>query len=50
MTEPLRAAILSEADRASLQAVVPGRTLREAGEALVREGVTSADEIERLLG
>lgn len=50
MTEPLRAAVLSGADRSELRRVSGGETLRDAAEALVRDGATTAEEVARLLG
>ena len=53
VTDALRAAVSGEADRAALQVLAEREGLihlREAGEALVHDGVTTAEELARLTG
>jgi len=50
MTPSLRDAVLARADGDALAAAANHRTLREAAEALVADGVTTEEEVGRVLG
>jgi type II secretory ATPase GspE/PulE/Tfp pilus assembly ATPase PilB-like protein len=47
---PLRQAVLARSDTTTLQAVASRRTLRQAAEQAVADGLTTSAEIERVLG